>query len=514
MKLIKIIIILAIVIFPAWAMSDYKELKDDFDAYRPPSYFTQLLSEPDPEFKSVLKQDTKEFSAMKSKIIKMKSSWADKIKAQKHEFDFVKIDKSYLKKLGPAKIYSGFAADKLKNNFSLKSLEHLTLLRNPAIKAAEKRFKATIESYTQVTDLDEVLRSYSGFTKSLMTGVGPQKGKDSMKIKFPFPAVMSLKGQIVTRQAVIANQNLAITARNEITKMRKNFWNLMFVYRAKNITAETLRLFKRLEQVANARYKSGKTSFQDVIKINIKTHILEEDLVTLKEKQKSYEATIKAILNIPQEKKIGKPVMQRPVAKIPSIEKLRALAKNHRQEIKKIKASIAKMEKMTELSETMILPPFTLSLSVYENDIANTGGPGAIKPSFPVTTTASMGAGLPKNIWFGTGDSWLKQTRQKIEALKSDLEKTYSLTDSMVENGWFELDKAVRETNLYENKVVELSKSALDVSSRGYESGTVTFADVINSYTTWLNVRLSLAKKFSAMGIARANLINTLGVLF
>ncbi len=203
-----------------------------------------------------------------------------------------------------------------------------------------------------------------------------------------------------------------------------------------------------------------------------------------------------------------------PSPSLPSSQKLYLLAKENRQEIKKIKAAIAKMEKMVELSETMILPPFTLSLSVYENDIANTAGSGAIKPSFPDKTTASMGAGLPKNIWFGTGDSWLRQTRQKIGALKADLEKAYDLTGSMVENGWFEADRAMREADLYNSKVVELSKSALDVSSRGYESGTVSFADVINSYTTWLDVRLSLAKKLSAAAIARARLVQNVGTLF
>ena len=73
------------------------------------------------------------------------------------------------------------------------------------------------------------------------------------------------------------------------------------------------------------------------------------------------------------------------------------------------------------------------------------------------------------------------------------------------------MDKAKREAALYRDTVVDLSKSALDVSTRGYESGTVSFADVIGSYTNWLDVGLALARKVSDIGVARAELEQAVG---
>ena len=49
----------------------------------------------------------------------------------------------------------------------------LVLLRNPEIKAAENRFRGAVERFSQVSNLDEILRQYTAFTEGLMTDVGP-----------------------------------------------------------------------------------------------------------------------------------------------------------------------------------------------------------------------------------------------------------------------------------------------------------------------------------------------------
>ena len=81
----------------------------------------------------------------------------------------------------------------------------------------------------------------------------------------------------------------------------------------------------------------------------------------------------------------------------------------------------------------------------------------------------------------------------------------------MVRNAWYELDRAQRETSLYQEEIVKLSQSARDVSTRGYESGKVTFADVIDSYRTWLEANLMLEMNRSNIGMAWADLEQVVG---
>jgi outer membrane protein TolC len=263
--------------------------------------------------------------------------------------------------------------------------------------------------------------------------------------------------------------------------------------------------------VANTRYEGGKTSFQDVIKVRIQREILEEELTTLREKQRNMESKVREIVNLPPGSKVGSPVNLRTSTNVPPLASLYPLAHERRQELRQLRAKVGKMARMIEMAETMVLPPYTLNLSLYDDEAVNQVGSAAMKETFPAVTTASRGAGLPKMPWYGTNDAFLRETRQKLNALKAELIKMEAATKTLVRNSWYELDRAKREAALYRQTVVKLSQAALDVSTRGYETGKVTFADVIASYNTWLRANLTLARKNSDLGIARAELERVLG---
>nr|MDA3789259.1 TolC family protein [Desulfobacula sp.] len=75
-------------------------------------------------------------------------------------------------------------------------------------------------------------------------------------------------------------------------------------------------------------------------------------------------------------------------------------------------------------------------------------------------------------------------------------------------------DKNKRELALYKNKILSLSKSALDVSTREYEAGSIPFSQAIDSYTSWLNINLTIAKKQTDLGSSIANLEKMIGSSF
>ena len=107
-----------------------------------------------------------------------------------------------------------------------------------------------------------------------------------------------------------------------------------------------------------------------------------------------------------------------------------------------------------------------------------------------------------------------KHLSERINQSEINLKQAEARTTTMVRKAWFELDRASREISLYQKTVIHLSQSALDVSTRGYESGSVTFADVIGSYTIWLDARLALERKRSDLGIAWAEMERILGTSF
>lgn len=403
------------------------------------------------------------------------------------------------------------AQEMLAKGFTLEDLEIVALLRNPGVKAAGRNLQASIEAYSQVWNLDEILRQYSAFSEGLMTGIGSMEGGESMEGKFPFPGVLSLKGEVVTQEVTASKELLAIAKRAAVTQSRLAYWGLLFTIRAQKITAEMLLHLRQLEAVAAVRYETGKTSFQDLIKIRIETDKLGEDLRTLSEEQKNFETKILEVLNLPPETKVGPAAFQILQVEVPLLGGLFPIAFERRQELKQLRAMVGKMERMIEMAETMIYPPYSLSLSFFADEAITQVGTMGMKETFPVKTTASKGAGLPRMPWYGTNDSYLRETRQKLAALREELKKTEAETLFKVREAWFRLDRAKRQEALYSQRVVNLSQAALEVSTRAYETGNISFADVIDSYIGWLNTRLSLEKERSNLGIALSELEEAVG---
>lgn len=497
-----------IVLIAAQACTGYRDLKNEIKTYQPPSYLpAQTLPGADPA-KPLTDSD---FMASKNLIAEARARWEKTLTSPGEKSLFFRPDLKMLESLRPAGADDGAATAALQAGFSPETLETLTLLRNPGIEAAANRFRGAVEKFSQVSNLDEILRQYTAFTEGLMTGIGPLKGRDPVQMKFPFPGVLSLKGEIAGQEAQVAWEGLEMARRDAITTARKAYWNLVFVRRAIEITAESVGLFRHLESVANTRYEGGKTSFQDVIKVRIEREIIEEELTTLREKQRNIKSKVREIVNLPPSSKVGSPVIRRPSTNVPPLTSLYPLADERRQELRQMRAKVGKMERMIEMAETMVLPPYTLNLSLYDDESVNQVGSVAMKETFQTVTTASVGAGLPKMPWYGTNDAFLRETRQKLKALKADLIQMEAATETLVRNSWFDLDRAKREEILYRQTVVKLSQAALEVSTRGYETGKVTFADVIASYNTWLRANLTLALKESDLGIARAELERVLG---
>lgn len=425
--------------------------------------------------------------------------------------DFYKPDKKRFAELKPAAADGGLAREIMANEWGLTELEILTLLRNPAIFAARDRLAASLDTFDQVIALDETLRQYSAFTESLMTGVGPMKGGSPPAATFPFPGVLALKGRVIDQGVVMAVQDLEIARRTALSAARQAYWNLFFTREAAKITRTMLSLLERLEKVARTRYEAGATGFQDVIRIRIKKEKMAEDLLTLEERETTVQAALLEMVDLPPGLSLGHQKDPIPVKTVPDPESLYGLALDQRQEIVKTRARIAKMEAMIEMAETMIYPQYTMNLSRYRDRAILQTGSSAKMKTFPDGSSSPETVALPKAAWFGREDAYVDKTRKELAAAGNDLRALSARTLSRVREGWFKLDQAIREEHLFAASIVDLSQAALDVAGRGYESGKVGFADVIDTYTSWLESNLTLARKRADIGVYRALLQESVG---
>ena len=494
-------------------LANYSNMNDSFQKYAPPKYYTNSL-EQKAASKTFFDKVDEHTSSIVSQIKALKKKYREEINESHENYFLSVVNREAYDEIAEISLDTESVKQKVSRHLNLQELEIISSLRNPAVLAAKRKVMAELESFSQVLDLDENLKQYSAFTEGINNKVGPLKMKESMRQKFPFPGLTSLKGKVIQQQVAALMEKVKITQKNIVTDTRKAYWDIVFIERSTIITSETIDAFNRLKDVATSLYRSGKTSFQDVIKINIRIEILKEELITLSSKKKNIEVAVRELLNLPPDSILGRVIFIEPYDQIADPELLYSLARKNRQELKVIRHQISKMQNMIEMAESMIQSPFTLNFSIFEDEAVNTVGSGAAKSSFPQQIMASMKNNSPIKPWYGVDDPWLNQTRQNLLSLKFVLAKQENATDRMVRDAWFKTDKNKRELGLYKNRILQLSKSALDVSTREYESGSVPFSQAIDSYTYWLKVKLTIAKKKTDFGTAVANLEKVIGSSF
>ena len=503
MKILSVLIVgMALVGIAGPASAGYRDLKRDMEAYAPPV----MLHQQDRSATPVNGQSTA-FEAENKTIENARDRWEQSVEQTVTALGENEAQPAIVE----ASADNNRTLDLLRPHFSLQTVQALILLRNASAKAATDRLRAALEGFDQVTQLDEILRQYSAFTESVMAGVGPMRGSDNIQMKFPFPGVTALKGQIATKNVEAEKQTLELVRRDIVAQGSKAYWNLLYTHQAHRITRDMLDRLNQLESVATTRYGAGKTSYQDVVKIRISREKLQEQLATLKEQRVNLETELLALMDLGPGNTIGWPGTLTPETSLPRLEALYPLALEKRQELNRMRAMLGKMERMVEMAETMIQPAFSQNYSLFTDEAVLQVGSAAMKPTFNTTISPTRGKGLPRNAWFGTQDTYLRETRQKLNALRADLVDAEARTRLMVRTAWFDLDQARRERSLYKDRLLELSQTSLDVSTRAYESGSVSFADVISSYTGWLDVNLAGERRNSDVGVARAELERRVG---
>ncbi|WP_372680197.1 TolC family protein [Desulfosarcina sp.] len=485
------------------AACGYRDLKQDMDAYAPPAMMQQAQAPVTP-----ITSESDAFETETATIERLRDRWEKAMDETALSVGGTDVQPAVIE----AATDDAISLNLLTSPFSLQTVQSLILLRNPSVKGAQDRFKAALEGFDQVTQLDDILRQYSAFTESVMAGVGPMRGADNIQMKFPFPGVTALKGQVAEKNVEAEKQTLDLIRRDIMAQGTKAYWNLLYIHRAHRITRDTLDRLNQLESVATTRYGAGKTSYQDVVKIRIGREKLQEQLATLKEQRVNLESELLALMDLRPGNAMGWPDTPTPPMSIPQLDPLYALALEKRQELNRMRAMVGKMERMVEMAETMIQPAFSQNYSLFPDEAVVQVGSDAMKPTFAATVSPTRGKGLPKNAWFGTQDTYLRETRKKLDALRADLADAEARTRLMVRTAWFDLDRARRERSLYKNRLLELSRTSLDVSTRAYESGSVSFADVISSYTGWLDVNLAGERRNSDLGVAWAELERRVGV--
>src|SRR5436853_2420884 len=177
---------------------------------------------------------------------------------------------------------------------------------NPQIEAARQGWQAAKQVPTQVSTLPDPQfnlqnvsvgspRPFAGYTNSDFAYLGLGVSQD-----IPYPGKLRLKGEIAKREADVSQQQVESVRRAVLAELKGTYFQLAYLSKTLTILEEDGELLKQVEQAADARYRSGMGTQQDVLQAQLqKTKMLREIAIHHLQVGK-LEAQLKQLLNRPQ----------------------------------------------------------------------------------------------------------------------------------------------------------------------------------------------------------------------
>lgn len=385
---------------------------------------------------------------------------------------------------------------------------------NPAIWESEHRWRAALQRIPQVSGMPDPMVTIMPFISSPETRVGPQELALGISQKFPWFGKLDAKGEIAMRDALAAAEKYQAQIRGVVAAVKRAYYDLTYLDEALRITAEDRELLGHFEEMAEARYSTGKGIQQAVIKIQAEITRDDDRIYLLRRQRESVAANLNTLMDrVPDE-----PIPSLEVATIPEagmdLEELYAAGRANRHELKAAEYMIEKGEQAVRLARKEYYPDFNIGLNYVLVDEREDRAGRNNRPEDNGRDVFGIMLGFNIPLWEGKNMSRVRGATELKYANERNYNKMENAMEFSVRDGMLRAETALDQLKLYEKVLIPQAELALESTESAYATGKLKALDLIDSERFLLKVRLAYAKLESDYMKALADIERAVGAAF
>lgn len=388
---------------------------------------------------------------------------------------------------------------------NLKEIIQEALQNNPQIKAVYKKYEAAQARVKLLYSLADPKFEY-GYDKiyadmdALMRGkTGPMRTY-GLSQEIPFPTKLFLRRSAAEKEAQALKQDYEEKKNEIIQKVKEAYYSISLSNKGIQITEDTKILLDGLIKTLSNRYAVGSASQQEVLKAQAEYAKLDNQDILLFQKKRIAQSMLKALLSRPQNADLAEPpAINQAKAIAVDREKIFALVKTMRPELKSAQVEVKKSEINYSLAKQEYLPDFMFKYQREQRE--NSAGDWA----------AMLGVTLP--LWF-----WEKQAPMVKEAKKEaeSMQALYQVLENMAlyetEAALAKVETQEKLAKLYETSFLPQAEAAYKATSVGFEAGKSNFLDLLDAERMLLEFKLDYANALTDLEIAVSELERAVGI--
>jgi outer membrane protein TolC len=371
---------------------------------------------------------------------------------------------------------------------NLSDLIQEGLENNTRVKAAHNDWKAAEYRVKYLRGLPDPKAKYTYLFENVETRVGPQEHKYGVSQTIPFPGKLSSKSGAQQKKSEELEQKYEAVKREVIKEIKFLYYDIYWLDQAMQITEQEKSVVESVKDVAEKRYETNRINQQDVLRADLELSRLLSKLFQLRQNRKALQAKLNNVLNRPQgsEIDINNNIEKREFKY--TLEDLREVAVNSRQELLAAKVAVEKAQFERSLAALEYFPDVTFGFDYIQVGSGSTIRSNDGQDAYMGTVAINV------PLWV---DKLQAQVGEKKELLKARIKDAESIEDDVmyeVEDLYYKILTYKDIITLYESALVPQSKQALDAAKSGYESGRANFIDWLDSERVLLQARLAYYK--------------------
>jgi len=245
---------------------------------------------------------------------------------------------------------------------------------NPQIEAARQDWQAAKQVPTQVSTLPDPQfnlqhvsvgspRPFAGYTNSDFAYIGL-----GVTQEIPYPGKLKLRGEIAKREADMSQQQVETVRRAVLAEVKASYFQLAYLSKTLAILESDGELLKQVEQAADARYRSGMGTQQDVLRAQLQKTKLVREIAMHHLEVGKLEARLKQFLNRPQDSADIQPADLTETPLLQSYQELLAAAKAQNPELIASEKMIDKESLQVHLARKDFYPDFNVQYMWQRTD--------------------------------------------------------------------------------------------------------------------------------------------------
>jgi outer membrane protein TolC len=352
---------------------------------------------------------------------------------------------------------------------------------NPDIQATRLGWQAATQLPSQVSTLPDPQvtlqhfsvgspRPFAGYSNSDFAYIGFGISQD-----IPYPGKLKLKGEAAQQDAAISRNKVETVRRSVLQQVKEAYYQIAYVQQTLEVLDRNGKLLEQVEKIADARYRVGEGSQQDILKSQLERTKLLREVAHHHELMHSQQALLRKLLNRPP----GSPdISTEPLVETQLVytsDELLAKVKTENPEVAGQQETVKKQSLQVEIARKDRYPDFSVQYMWQ-----HTAEP--FRDYYMLSLSARIPIYRRRKL-----NPEMTQAVEELNRSRREYESQIQTAYFDVRNQYLAAETASLMLKIYREGLIPQALAAYQSGLTSYQSGGVDFETLFSSFLDVLN---------------------------